>query len=132
MSERRANHLSNIFPSCSTFTFMRGVTVSSLSPRWQLCGPRGSTIVHKNITYKKHFGNYFLPRLHLQLHNKFSREIFFACASVSHGKNTSNTITQIIPQRIIFAARLQLQLHEIPLGQKRLHTSKKLVRIYLM
>ena len=72
------------------------------------------TVAAKNITYIEHdLALTFPTRLQLQLHNTFSREINFACASFSHGKNASITIAQVIPQRIIFAARLQLQLHEM-------------------
>ena len=53
-----------------------------------------STVVHENITYIKNcVANYFLARLQLQLHKELLREIIFACASVSHGKKPSITIT---------------------------------------
>ena len=48
-----------------------------------IIAPSSTRTLH---TYKIVLRFISLGRLQLQLHNKFSREIFFTCASVSHGK----------------------------------------------
>ena len=51
------------------------------------------TVVHKNITYlKNRLAIVCLTGLHLQLHDKFSGEMVFACASVSRGKKKKKRI----------------------------------------